>query len=219
MQLMASEPTLISSLFTAQVVTEEAVPALVDEQLFAEERAHVANAVAKRRAEFGTARVCARKALARLGVGAIPLVPHEDRAPRWPEGIVGSISHTHRYCGVAVARSERVQSLGLDVEQDKQLSPDIITVICTPAERTRLRDARDAIIYFGAKEAFYKCVYPLLQTFLDFQDVELDVDLGARTFTGRIIKPGAASVAANPHPQGRFKRERGLLLCAAELPR
>jgi 4'-phosphopantetheinyl transferase EntD len=88
-------------------------------------------------------------------------------------------------------------------------------MICTPPERARLRDARDAIIYFGAKEAFYKCVYPLLQIFLDFQDVELDVDLGARVFTGRILKP----VASHPHPQGRFKRERGLVLCAAELLR
>lgn len=212
-------PTLISSLFAASVITEDAEPALVDEQLFPDERAHLAHSVPKRRAEFGTARVCARKALARLGIAPISLVPHADRAPRWPDGIVGSISHTKNYCAVAVARGEHMQSIGLDVEQDKELSPDIIAMICTPAERTRLPHARDAVIYFAAKEAFYKCIYPLLRTFLDFQDVELELDWAARTFHGRIIKPELAAGASKHRLDGRFKRERGLVLCAVELPR
>jgi 4'-phosphopantetheinyl transferase EntD len=216
---MSEARTLIAPLFAPSVITEEAVPTLVDAQLFPDERAHIVNAVPKRRAEFGSARVCARKALARLGIAATSLVPHEDRAPRWPEGVVGSISHTHDYCAVAVARSEHMHGIGLDAEQDKELAPDMIAMICTPRERARLARARDAIVYFAAKEAFYKCVYPLMRTFLDFQDVELDLDFDARTFRGRIITPALAAVASRHQPQGRFKRERGLVLCATELPR
>jgi 4'-phosphopantetheinyl transferase EntD len=216
---LSDAPTLIASLFAASVITEEAAPALVDAQLFPDERAHVANAVPQRRAEFGTARVCARKALARLGVGALSLVPRADRAPHWPDGIVGTITHTHGYCGVAVARSEHIQSIGVDAEQDKELASDVIAMICTPNERARLRNARDAIVYFAAKEAFYKCVYPLLRTFLDFQDVELELDLDARVFRGRIIAPALAALASRHDPRGRFKRAHGLVLCAAEIVR
>jgi 4'-phosphopantetheinyl transferase EntD len=216
---MSSPATLIASLFSSGVVTEEAAPALVDAQLFPEERAHISNAVPKRRAEFGTARVCARKALARLDMAAGPLVPHEDRAPRWPDGVVGSISHTQDYCAVAVARAQLMHSLGLDVEQDKLITPDMIALICTAAERRRLADPRDGIVYFAAKEAYYKCVYPLAHVFLDFQDVELELDCKALRFNARIITPALAAVAARHQPQGRWKRERGLVLCAAELPR
>jgi 4'-phosphopantetheinyl transferase EntD len=45
-----------------------AVPTLVDDQLFPEERLYLARAVPKRRAEFGSARICARRANAEPGV-------------------------------------------------------------------------------------------------------------------------------------------------------
>jgi 4'-phosphopantetheinyl transferase EntD len=97
------------------------------------------------------------------------------------------------YCAVAVARREHMQSLGLDVEQDKELAPEMIAMICTPRERARLAHARDAIVYFAAKEAFYKCVDPLLRTFLDFQDVELDRTTAK---AGAVARPRSGSPAS-----------------------
>ncbi|MER3484814.1 MAG: hypothetical protein C4345_01350, partial [Chloroflexota bacterium] len=38
------------------------------------------------------------------------------RAPRWPTGIVGSITHSDTPCIVAVARHEAVCALGVDAE-------------------------------------------------------------------------------------------------------
>lgn len=199
-----------------ECVVEEAAPALVDEELYPEELAHLAQSVPKRRAEFGTARVCARRALARLGIAPMALVPSPDRSPRWPEGVVGSITHTQGYCAVAVARSAQLQSLGVDAEVDKPLGQDIVEMICTPGER-RTVQARDAVVYFAAKEAFYKCQYPLTRQFLDFQDVELELSLSARTFRVRILKPLPRAAAELSAVVGRFVREQGLVVCGMGL--
>jgi 4'-phosphopantetheinyl transferase EntD len=210
--------TLIQPLFDLRCVTEEAVPALVDEELFAEEQAFISRAVPKRRAEFGTARVCARRALARMGIAPVALVPEDDRAPRWPTGVVGSISHTHGYCAVVVAQSAHYASVGLDAEQDRELAPDLVNLICTARERHVLRaNPEAAVLYFAAKEAFYKCQYPLTKTFLDFQDVELDVDFSQGTFRSTVIKPFPARPDWIDHMPGRFIRSDGLWLCSVTL--
>lgn len=212
--------TLVSSLFAVDCITEEDVPGLVDDQLFAEERQHIAKAVDKRRAEFGTARVVARRALARLGIPPQPLVPQPDRAPRWPAGVIGSITHTAGYCAVVVTSERHARSVGLDVEQDKTLAPGLIDMICTPSERASLgtRAERDAIVFFSAKEAFYKCQYPLTKTFLDFRDVELTVDFEARTWQARVLKALADKPAWLDGLAGSFVRERGLVASGATLP-
>jgi len=212
--------TRLLELFGPGVIAEEAVPQLHDAELFPEERACLANAVEKRRAEFGTARVCARRALAQLGFPPQPLVPNKDRSPIWPEGVVGSITHTRGYCAVIVAQSSVHTSLGVDAEQDKALTPDLIEMICTPREREHLDD-RDAVIFFAAKEAFYKCQYPLTQKYLGFQDVELDVDFERGTFAARIIKRdlGMEKPAWLSQLRGRFVREHGLVLCGMSLAR
>ena len=75
--------------------------------------------------------------------------------------------------GVVVAHAEHVASLGLDGERDKLLGPELIQMICTPAEQQRTA-AADAIVYFAAKEAFYKCQYPLTRQFLDFVHPSFD---------------------------------------------
>ncbi len=62
--------------------------------LFPEEQAYIAEAVEKRQVEFSTARVLARRALYELGVSPQSLCPNDDRSPRWPAGIIGSITHT-----------------------------------------------------------------------------------------------------------------------------
>lgn len=208
--------TQLAQLFDARCAIEEAVPQLYDAELFPEERVQLANAVEKRRAEFGTARVCARRALARLGFEPMPLVPNKDRSPVWPAGVVGSITHTRGYCAVVVALNSVLVSLGVDAEQDKALTPDLIEMICTPAERVGLLE-RDAVLYFAAKEAFYKCQYPLTQQYLGFQDVELDLELARGTFSARIIKPELEKPVWLAQLRGSFLREHGLVLCAMSL--
>jgi 4'-phosphopantetheinyl transferase EntD len=87
------------------------------------EAAAVEGAVAERR-EFGTVRHCARKALLRIGVPPVPVLPDVDGAPRWPVGVVGSMTHCAGYRAAAVARSSELCSVGIDAEPHAPLPDD-----------------------------------------------------------------------------------------------
>ena len=182
-----------ASILDRDVVLEAAAPAANLDELFPDERRYVETGswAPARQREFAAARGCARRALRRLGVEPCALVPHADRSPRWPQGIVGSISHTRELCLVALARHGRLASLGVDVERVTAAGTDVEELVCTAAER-RWLDAqaasqreRNIRLLFSAKESFYKCQYPLTRTFLDFQEIELAIDVGGGSFAVR----------------------------------
>src|SRR5918999_6383951 len=87
---------MIETLVPASACTEMFSDA-PESTMFSIEAAVVANAVAERRREFGTVRYCARNALLQIGVPAVPVLPDVDGAPRWPAGVVGSITHCQGY--------------------------------------------------------------------------------------------------------------------------
>src|SRR4051812_37106994 len=82
--------------------------------LFLAEEAGVANAVPARRAEYAAVRSCARAALERLGLGAVAVPAGADRAPVWPTGVVGSMTHCESYRAAAVAPAAAWVGLGID---------------------------------------------------------------------------------------------------------
>src|SRR5206468_2745795 len=108
--------------------------------LFPEEEALIAAAVDKRRREFATARGCARSALAALGIEPAPILAGERGAPRWPPGIVGSITHCAGYRAAAVSSARDMITIGLDAEPDQVLPDGVLNAISLPGERSRLRD-------------------------------------------------------------------------------
>lgn len=98
---------MIEELLPGSVVAVEAYgaeAAVDDAPLYPEERAVVARAVAKRRREFTAVRVCARRAMEKLGVAA-PVLPGTRGAPGWPEGLLGSMTHCTGYCAAALVRA------------------------------------------------------------------------------------------------------------------
>jgi hypothetical protein len=88
----ARRVSLIATLIPASA-SAEMFSDVPESTMFSDEAAAVAGAGAERRREFGTVRWCARKALRQLGVPAVPILPDGDRAPRWPVGVVGSMTH------------------------------------------------------------------------------------------------------------------------------
>lgn len=144
-----------------------------------EEQAAVHQAVASRQIEFAAGRQAARDAMRRLGWRAMPVPVNQDRSPRWPAGLVGSISHCRDACVAVLAPADRCQAVGVDVEPDQGIPSDLWPTICTPAELRQVSDMPEAVRagwvtrVFCAKEAYYKWVYPRLQCLLDFQDVEI----------------------------------------------
>lgn len=146
--------------------------------LFAEERVAVDRAVSARQAEFAAGRSAARAALRRLGQSSMPIPAGADRAPIWPPGFTGSISHC-RTAVIAVASrlDGRGQYIGVDLEDAIGLEPELWDSICRPSEigwfDTKPDAALWAKIVFSIKEAVYKAQYPLTQRMIDFHDVEV----------------------------------------------
>lgn len=131
-------------------------------------------AVAKRRAEFLAGRWAAREALARLGIDAIP-GRSEAGLPLWPAQATGSITHGGDRALSAVARRADVRSLGIDAERLMlRASAELCRRICDdaelrPLERALSRPPEHVLtLAFSAKESLYKCLYPLVGTFMDF---------------------------------------------------
>jgi 4'-phosphopantetheinyl transferase EntD len=204
-----------------QFAVATAVTALVNDQLFPQELTHIGHASAKRQAEFGTARVCARQALAKLGMPACPLVPKTDRSPSWPSGVKGSISHAADRCAVVVSSAPEILGVGLDFEPDLALNPDLERLICTSAELDWLANGDPASrgflgkLVFCAKEAYYKCQYPSTGVVLDFTDVVLAIDLELGMFQVASVR-GAMCPQQDCAPmRGLFARAHGLIIATA----
>lgn len=217
----ASVEVPLATLFSQGVVTAQARPEQRDHELYPEELVFLERAVPKRRAEFGSVRVCARQALSQLGVAPVAIPSLPDRSPRWPAGVIGSMTHTADYCAAVVAPTSLLRGVGIDAEREKDLEPELVQMICTSKERAflarRQTSARDTVVYFSAKEAFYKCQYPLTGLFLDFLSVELELDFTSGVFRPRVIKPMDHKPAWLDQTQGRFLRRDGLVVCGAEL--
>jgi 4'-phosphopantetheinyl transferase EntD len=144
------------------------------------EAPYVGRAVPKRVQEFAAGRLCARRALAEFGIVDFPVRVADDRQPIWPDSFVGSITHTEGYGAAVVAQRRRMRALGLDSEIVGQVKAPLWATICTQSEIAWLRSlprseqAAAATVIFSAKEAFYKCQYPLTRERLNFLDAVVE---------------------------------------------
>ena len=177
---------MMNELFPREVVTVVVPGAAEPPPLLPEEEPCVRQAVAKRRREFAAGRGCARDALAALGVTGFPLVAGPDRAPIWPAGIVGSITHCEGLAGAAVAHEGQIVGLGFDAEPIKPLDMDLVSTICTPAEQRWMVSHPApgtcgwAKVIFSAKEAVHKCIWPACHLALEFKDVDVSAPGGGQ---------------------------------------
>ncbi|WP_217211463.1 4'-phosphopantetheinyl transferase [Streptomyces sp. AC550_RSS872] len=183
----------------------------------------VSRAVEERRREFAAVRWCARRALADLGVGPVPILPGERGAPVWPEGLVGSMTHCDGYRGAAVARvSDGVLAVAVDAEPHLPLPDGVLGVMALPAERLRIADMGrfdpevhwDRLL-FSMKECVYKAWFPLTRTWLGFEQADITIEHGG-TFSARL--PAADPAVPADGFTGRWLVEEGLIGTALAVP-
>jgi len=214
---------VLDGLFPADVATAFGDPEEDAKALFPEEEALVLRAVEKRRREFAKGRECARRALASFDHGDAILLWGESREPLWPADIVGSITHTRGFCAVAVARSSRFVGIGIDAEPAEPVGLDVARRICRDDERASLSSLSDldsALAYrllFSAKEALYKCLYPVTRVFLGFEDVTITFEAG--TFGARVHLERFPLPAGGNGVRGRWRRSGAHLVTAAWMER
>jgi 4'-phosphopantetheinyl transferase EntD len=171
----------LGALFPAGVIAAElrgpGDPAL----LMPEEAANLGRAVPQRVREFAAGRLCARRALAEFGIVDFPVRVGGDRQPLWPDLMAGSITHTSDFCAAVVAERRCAAELGLDSEVVGDVKPEIWPRICGPMENDWVRSlpvseqAAAVTLIFAAKEAFYKCQYPVVRERLNFPAARVEV--------------------------------------------
>jgi len=140
--------------------------------------ASIQRSVAKRQAEYLAGRVCARGALLVLtGEAQVPAIG-ADRAPVWPEQIVGSITHGGGRAAAVVAHRDHCQGLGLDIESllPAARAERLCAEILTPTEMKRMDPAQvDTVVTltFSLKESLFKALYPLVGQRFYFEHAEV----------------------------------------------
>jgi 4'-phosphopantetheinyl transferase EntD len=158
------------------------------EPLFPQESALVDGVGDRRRVTFHRGRHSARVALRDLGTTGAPVLHGRHGEPRWPGGVLGSITHCADYAAAVVSRTGPTRVLGVDAERDMPLASGILDLISSPVERAAM-DRVDAEactdrLLFSAKESIYKAWFPSTMRRLGFRDVELVLG-SSRRFTCR----------------------------------
>ena len=208
---MSQDVTLLEGLLPSRVRWAQALipdvregagagePETIEAGLFPEEREHIAQSVAKRRAEFAAVRRCARRALHELGYPPVPILPGEQREPQWPEGVLGSMTHCAGYCAAAVARTGDVPVLGIDAEVHAPLPEGVLDLVSLETERERLAKLSAQVpgtvhwdrVLFSAKESVYKAWFPMTRRWLGFE--EADIELRADGSFEAVLQPAQDS--------------------------
>jgi 4'-phosphopantetheinyl transferase EntD len=137
-----------------------------------------------RRQEFIVGRILAQRGLINLKQLPTPITCGIDREPLWPEGVVGSMTHTGKFAAAVVWLSktgQRPAGIGIDAEQCGRRNPAIWPTVFTAPEIEYLNQqsplARDqmATCLFSAKEAVYKAQFPLTRRFIEFEEITLRI--------------------------------------------
>ena len=217
---------MLDEIVPPQVVAVEAFDDPDDLQLYPEEQAVLQKAVASRRIEFGTARWCARQALAKLGLPPAPILPGLRGAPGWPAGVVGSMTHCAGYRAAALAHSREVATIGIDAEPHTALPDGVGDVIASHAEQRALAELAGAApevfwdkLLFSAKEATYKAWFPLTQRWLGFNDAVIRINAADGTFTARLLVPGPVLGGHQlTEFSGRWLARDGLVITSIAVP-
>ncbi|MFC5708083.1 4'-phosphopantetheinyl transferase family protein [Aeromonas eucrenophila] len=186
--------------------------------------AELQNAVAKRQGEFLAGRLAARLALRPYGLGDETVTIGQNREPRWPAGMEGSISHSQlqgqgmALCAVRPGKA----GLGLDLEawldesQTAQLWPGIVDKeewgrLASGAAAADLSLAEGLTLVFSAKESLFKALYPRVGRYFDFLDASWSA-MGAQTLRLSLKTALAPDLPAGWQCTLRWQRLPGGLL-------
>lgn len=137
-------------------------------------------AVAKRKAEYLAGRFCAKQVLSSLNIHPCDILSGNDRAPIWPDNIIGSITHTQGIAMAMACHHADIAGIGIDIEQlmsDKQ-EQELQKQILHPEEYSQFKQLAEQIshpltIVFSAKESIFKALYPSVKQFFGFEAAKL----------------------------------------------
>ncbi|MET4618739.1 enterobactin synthetase component D [Arthrobacter sp. 2762] len=148
----------------------------------------------------------------RVGVDA-------DGCPDWPLNIAGSISHSGSVAVSAVAPTDRVLGVGVDVEQIRSRSKEMAARVRLPGDALKAPAGLDehllTTLFFSVRESVFKCVFPTLRQAMDWPDCHVELDWDLSRFTATAVTDGPIA-----RLKGRFLIDDGMVgsLCWWPIP-
>ena len=214
----AHEAEVLQSLFPRDcAVAVRTKPGRVSD-LFDSEAACIRGAVPDRQAEFAAGRACVRQALRSAGAPPYAILPDKFRAPVWPHGLIGSISHCPGLCVAVIAHRLMGKAVGVDVETNDRLADGMHDVVATADERTALNNLQRAVrcdplkLLFVVKEAVFKLYFPVTRHFLDFHHARVRLDPETGAFEAELVESSAPAAFGLRRFSGRFGVTSGYLM-------
>ena len=140
--------------------------------------AGLARWVTKRKAEYLAGRFAAQQCLQQLQLRPTAIGTGAHREPLWPDGVIGSISHS---ADTALAILTRAQErlIGIDTEHllSREQSRQTMPVFLDADEQKLIASAPERLAQwlptaiFSAKESFFKAVFRHVQHYFDFDAI------------------------------------------------
>ncbi|MCM0148985.1 4'-phosphopantetheinyl transferase superfamily protein [Photobacterium galatheae] len=156
----------------------------------------IKRSVVKRQAEFLAGRIVARDALHAIHHDDCQIPIGEHRAPVWPEGIIGAISHTGSAAIAIVKKQQENAQVGLDMEViiPEEQCDQLQAMLINEEERQLLKQqdlpwSTLVTLVFSAKESLFKAIYPEVRQYLEFLDSKvISFDSEAQTLSLQMIR-------------------------------
>jgi enterobactin synthetase component D len=138
------------------------------------------SAVPKRRAEYLAGRKCAQQALQQFGIKNVQVGTGENRAPVWPSGVLGTITHSNNLALAMVTRIGTCRGIGADIENfmSQQQELELKDSMIYPGEQQQFALLSRQIVcpltlVFSAKESIFKALYPSVNQYFGFEAAAL----------------------------------------------
>jgi 4'-phosphopantetheinyl transferase EntD len=153
----------------------------------------ISASVEKRQVEYFFGRLAAQVALSAIGHDTVTLATGPHGEPLWPQGIIGSITHTCEFAAAIALPCLQYIGIGIDIESvaDPDTLQALLAKVISPPEHAYLKSLGRsaplevlAAIAFSAKESFYKAVFSHAQCSFDLTAACItDLDSDARRLT------------------------------------
>ena len=116
---------------------------------------------------------CLVALLETVGLPAVepPRLPSGSRS--WPQGYTGSVSKRRNDVVAAIAPTNRIRSIGIDIEWQDGEGFRMLDGLDSSEQPYAVPENAGQLIVFSVKEAVFKALHPILETRLDFTDIAL----------------------------------------------
>ncbi|CCQ11182.1 siderophore biosynthesis protein, putative [Pseudoalteromonas luteoviolacea B = ATCC 29581] len=139
-------------------------------------------AVLKRQGEYLAGRLCAKLAMRNANYAEQQVPIGENRAPQWPQGLLGSITHSKGLAMAVVGDASSARGVGIDIEHFMSAKQEIELQrhILGEADTTCFAKLAKAVacpltLVFSAKESIFKALYPSVGRFFGFEAAALEL--------------------------------------------